>query len=122
VSARILATAVGIAVAFTQSYERTQVFGAVIGVLVLISFVPQPAAVRRIIPAIAAGLCLFAGIALLSQRGGAPLATLGALAGLAELALSAHRRQSAWPSVAGLFGGAALMSVVVVAIALRVEG
>lgn len=122
IGGRILGAALLLAVAFDQSYDRTQVFAPVIAALAVASCAPVGQRLMFWIAGLGSGLVFFAGTVLTHLDAGIGTVLAGLVAGLATAAWNTHREQTAWPAAVGFLFAAAPLGAIMLGIFFTIEG
>lgn len=122
IGGRLLGAVLLLAIAFDQSYDRTQVFGPLIAVLALASCAPMSPRLVFWVAGMGSGLVFFAGTVLTHLDAGVAVLIAGLVAGLATAAWNTQREHTAWPAALSFLMGVAPLGAIMLGVFFTIEG
>lgn len=122
IGGRLLGAALLLAIAFDQSYDRTQVFTPVIAALAVASCAPLGQRLAFWVAGLGSGLVFFAGTVLTHLDAGVGTLLTGLVAGLGSAAWNTHREQTAWPAAVSFLFAVAPLGAIMLGIFFTIEG
>ncbi len=122
VGGRVLGALLLVAIAFDQSYDRTQVFAPVVALLALASCAPLSPRIALWVAGLGSGLVFFAGTVLTHLSLGVGVLLAGLVAGIATAAWNTHRERTAWPAAISFLFGLAPLGVIMLTVFFTIKG
>lgn len=121
IGGRLAGAALFVALAFDQSYDRTQVFAPLVAAAVLVSCLPL-GRLAMWAAGLGSGMVFFAGTVFTHLEAGVLALCCGLIAGLGTLAWSVHKTGGAWPAALAFLAGVTPVVAAMVAIFFIVPG
>ena len=122
IAGRVLGALLLLAIAFDQSYDRTQAFAPVIALLAIASCAPVAPRLMFWIAGLGSGLVFFAGTVLTHLDAGVGTLLAGLIAGIGTAAWNTHREQTAWPAAVSFLFAVAPLGAIMMGFFFTIEG
>ncbi len=122
VGGRLLGGLLLVAIAFDQSYDRTQVFAPVVALLAIASCAPLSPRIAFWVAGLGSGLVFFAGTVLTHLSLGVAVLLAGLVSALATAVWNTHRDHTAWPAAISFLFAAAPLGAIMLTVFFTIKG